>query len=94
MVSERQLGEGLAYDKISNIIKDRLKILAELLLEEDSPKEAIIMTMTELDFFLEEMKEQSFVKINIPDELINKNHDSERSYDLGPVESNNDTSGS
>jgi len=94
MASEKQLGEGLAYAKMVDILTGRLKILVELLKDDKFPKEAILMTMAELNFFLEEIKELAFVKINLPESQVSKYYDSARSDSLGPVGPDNAPSGS
>jgi hypothetical protein len=94
MASEKQKGEGLAYAKMSDILRSRLKILAELLKDDKSPKEAILMTMTELNFFLEEIQGLAFVKTNLPDSQVEKYYDPPRSDASGSLGPDNAPSGS
>lgn len=94
MISEKQKGEGLAYSRMSEIFNKRLKILTELLKQEGSPKEAILMTMAELNFFLEEIRQLAFVKSNLPDAQVNKYYDSSGSDNSGSLGPDNAPSGS
>jgi hypothetical protein len=94
MASEKQKGEGLAYAKMSEILKNRLKALAELLKYDNSPKEAIMMTIAELTFFLEEIQEFAFVKTSLPDYQVQKYYDPPRSDASGSLGPDNAPSGS